>query len=90
MIILIRNLDRATTHIQLHSLLRGVGKVNSLDLVMDEKTGQSKGFAFADMPPNDAMKAIQSLNNAKVGNAVIRVKKAAASSVQKGKARGEE
>lgn len=90
MIVLIRNLDRATTQAQLQSLLRQFGKVNSLDLVMDEKTGQSKGFAFADMPANDAMAAIQKLNGSKLGAAVIRVKKAAASSVRKGRRHDEE
>lgn len=85
MILLIRNLDRATTQVQLLTLLRQCGKVNSLDLVMDEKTGQSKGFAFADMPANDAMAAIQKLNGSKVGNSTLRVKKAAASSVRKGR-----
>ncbi|BCU75871.1 RNA-binding protein [Luteolibacter sp. LG18] len=87
MIILIRNLDRATDRIQLHALLRKFGKVVSLDLVMDEETGRSKGFAFAEFKSTkEAMMAIHELNGMQVGANELRVKKAAASSVKKGKA----
>ncbi|MGC4015009.1 MAG: RNA-binding protein [Luteolibacter sp.] len=91
MIILIRNLDRATDRIQLHALLRKFGKVASLDLVMDEETGRSKGFAFAEFSSaKEATVAIHELNGMQVGANILRVKKAAASSVKKGKeAKGE-
>ena len=87
MIILIRNLDRATDRIQLHALLRQFGKVNSLDLVMDPETGRSKGFAFAEFKSaKEGTLAIRGMNGMQVGANILRVKKAAHSSVQKGKA----
>ncbi|MFD0892488.1 RNA-binding protein [Luteolibacter ambystomatis] len=87
MIILIRNLDRATDRIQLHAVLRKFGKVTSLDLVMDEETGRSKGFAFANMATaKDAVNAIREMDGMQLGANILRVKKAAASSVKKGKA----
>jgi RNA recognition motif-containing protein len=87
MIILIRNLDRSTDRIQLHALLRKFGKVKSLDLVMDPETGRSKGFAFAEYgTTKEAMIAIHNMNGMELGANILRVKKAANSSVQKGKA----
>jgi RNA recognition motif-containing protein len=88
MIILIRNLDRSTDRIQLHALLRKFGKVKSLDLIMDPETGHSKGFAFAEYgTAKEAMIAIHNMNGMELGSNILRVKKAANSSVQKGKAR---
>lgn len=87
MIILIRNLDRSTDRIQLHALLRKFGKVVSLDVVIDEETGRSKGFAFAEMESaKEAALAIREMNGMQVGANILRVKRAAASSVKKGKA----
>lgn len=84
--ILIRNLDRKLTEGEIIEFFRKYGKVKSLDLVMDEKTGLSKGFGFAEMPNLDeAMKAISELNGKKIGASVVRVKRAANSSVSKKK-----
>lgn len=53
-------------------------------VVKDEKTGQSKGFGFADMPNFDeAMKAIEELNGLELGSSKLRVKKAANSTIAK-------
>ena len=84
--ILIRNLDRKLTEGEIIEFFRKYGKVKSFDLVTDEKTGLSKGFGFAEMPNLDeAMKAISELNGRKIGASVVRVKRAANSSVSKKK-----
>lgn len=84
--ILIRNIDRSLSEADIHDLIRKHGKVTSFDLVMDAKTGQSKGFGFADMPNmDDAANAIKALNGQKVGSSVLRVKRAANSSISKKK-----
>ena len=53
-------------------------------IVKDEKTGLSKGFGFAEMPKLDeATKAIEELNGHKLGTSILRVKRAANSTVSK-------
>lgn len=82
--ILIRNIDRKLTQPEIVCLFRKHGKVTSCSIVKDEKTGLSKGFGFAEMPKMDeAMNAIEALNGTKVGDSVLRVKRAAASTVGK-------
>ena len=82
--ILIRNIDRKLTEEEVTDLFRKHGKVTSCDLVMDPKSGQSKGFGFAEMPNMDeASKAISALNGQKVGASALRVKRAANSTVTK-------
>lgn len=82
--ILIRNLDRAATQTQVLDLFKKFGMVSSCSLVMDTKTGQSKGFGFVEMPKMDeASKAICELNGKKIGGSAIRVKRAANSTVTK-------
>ena len=84
--ILIRNLDRKLTEGEIIEFFRKYGKVKSFDLVMDGKTGLSKGFGFAEMPNLDeAMKAIEGLNGMKLGSSALRVKRAANSTVSKNK-----
>lgn len=82
--ILIRNIDRKLTQPEIVCLFRKHGKVTSCSIVKDEKTGLSKGFGFAEMPKMDeAMNAIEALNGLKLGDSVLRVKRAAASTVAK-------
>jgi len=84
--ILIRNIDRKLTEGEVADLFRKFGKVTSCDLVMDPKSGQSKGFGFAEMPNMDeAAKAISALNGLKVGASALRVKRAANSTISKHK-----
>ncbi len=87
--ILIRNIDRSLTGEQITELFRKYGKVTSCTLVMDAKTGQSKGFGFAEMPNLDeASKAISQLNGLKVGSSALRVKRAANSTISKHRGKG--
>ncbi|MEW4982606.1 MAG: RNA-binding protein [Cycloclasticus sp.] len=42
--LLIRNLDRLTTEEELKDLFQKIGTVQSCSLVMDQESGESKGF----------------------------------------------
>lgn len=46
-------LPYSTTEDAIRTLFSGVGDISSVRLIMDRETGQSKGFAFVEMP-NDA------------------------------------
>ena len=75
--LLIRNLARTTTEAELLSLFEAIGPVQYCNLVMDAKTGKSKGFAFVEMPkPGDAKAAVKTLNGKDIAGSIIRVKKA--------------
>lgn len=75
--LLIRNLSRSTTEEELKVLFEEYGTVQSCDLVLDKTTGDSKGFAFVQMPKSgEAKAAIKKLNNKDVASNKIRVKKA--------------
>ena len=74
--LLIRNLDRSTTETALRNLFESYGTVQSCSLVLDKKTGLSKGFAFVEMPKSgEARAAISNLNAKEVDGKMIRVKK---------------
>ena len=74
--LLIRNLDRNTTEEELKTLFEPHGIVQSCNLVLDKITGDSKGFAFVEMPKaGEAKIAIKNLNDKKIGDSKIRVKK---------------
>jgi RNA recognition motif-containing protein len=73
--ILIRNLNRNVTEKQLLDLFRPYGEIYNCNLVMDEKTGLSKGFGFVEMPvKKEALDAIGQLNGKVVQGIAIRVK----------------
>lgn len=75
--LLIRNLARTTTEAELRALFEAHGNVQSCTLVMDPKSGGSKGFGFAEMPnPGEAKAAMKSLNGRDVAGSKIRVKRA--------------
>ncbi|NAX44283.1 MULTISPECIES: RNA recognition motif domain-containing protein [unclassified Vibrio] len=73
--LLVRNLSRSTTEQELRVLFSAHGSVAECTLVLDQVTGQSKGFAFVEMPnENEANTAISSLNLSDVAKSKIRVK----------------
>jgi RNA recognition motif-containing protein len=75
--LIIRNLARTTTEEELKVLFEEYGTVQSCDLVLDKVTGESKGFAFVEIPkPGEAKVAMKNMNNKNVANSKIRVKKA--------------
>ena len=79
--LLIRNLARTTTEQELKTMFEAHGAVQFCNLVMDPKSGISKGFGFIEMPKQgEAKAAMKSLNGKDVAGSRIRVKKAAAKS----------
>jgi RNA recognition motif-containing protein len=73
----INNLAWATTEDDLHALLSQYGEVTSVKIIVDKFTQRSKGFAFAEMPDNEAAnKAIAELNGASVKGRNINVNEA--------------
>lgn len=74
--LLIRNLSKSTTEIQLKKLFDKYGTVQYCTLVMNPGTGGSKGFGFVEMPkPGEAKAAMKNLNNKEINGCKIRVKK---------------
>jgi RNA recognition motif-containing protein len=75
--LLVRNLSRSTTEQELRTLFSAHGAVTECDLVLDQKTGKSKGFGFIEMPnEKEAKTAISSLHETRVAKNRIRVKTA--------------
>jgi len=75
--LLIRNLARTTTEVELKALFEAHGPLQSCTLVLDTATGQSKGFGFVEMPnAGDAKAAMKELNGKDIAGSKIRVKKA--------------
>ena len=75
--LLVRNLATATTEEKLKSLFSQYGPIQSCNLVLDKKTGKSKGFGFIEIPKaGHAKAAIKDLNGYKLAGNIIRVKKA--------------
>jgi RNA recognition motif-containing protein len=73
--LLVRNLSRSTTEQELRTLFSAHGKVTNCNLVLDQKSGLSKGFAFVEMPDDsEALKAIKTLNQSTLASNSIRVK----------------
>ena len=75
--LLARNLSRSTTEQELRILFSAHGSVTECNLVLDQETGKSKGFAFIEMPDEkEAKLALTNLHETKVANNKIRVKMA--------------
>ena len=73
--LLVRNLSRSTTEQEIRILFSAHGAVNECNLVLDQATGKSKGFAFVEMPnENEAKTAISNLHEVRVAKNKIRVK----------------
>ncbi|KTD98745.1 MULTISPECIES: RNA recognition motif containing protein [unclassified Pseudoalteromonas] len=73
--LLVRNLSRTTSEQDLRTLFTAHGKVTTCNLVLDKETGQSKGFAFLEMPNDiESKSAIKALNQSTVDKSKIRVK----------------
>jgi len=62
---------------ELEEIFEKFGTINSAKVAIDKETGKSKGFAFVDMPNREeAMDAIESLNNISLGKKPLVVKEA--------------
>ncbi len=74
--ILITDLSRKTTEDELSKLFKAFGTISSTNIVMDNKTGKSKGFGFVEMAnEKEALIAIKKLHKTKVNGQKISVKK---------------
>ena len=75
--IYIGNLPANVTEEMLRSLFEPKGRVTQVKIILDKFTGQSRGFAFVDMPNADeATEAINSLNGTTQWERNIRVNEA--------------
>jgi RNA recognition motif-containing protein len=73
--ILVRNLSKRVTEKDLMQLFLRFGRINSLNVVIDEVTGTSKGFGFVDMPEeSEGAAAIKALNGKLIQGQKVRVK----------------
>ena len=68
------NLSYATTEEDLRTLFSQAGTVESVALIKDRDTGNSKGFAFVEMSnQSEAEKAISTFNGFSLGNRELKV-----------------
>ena len=73
--LLVRNLDRLTTEEELVNIFKEFGEIEYCTLVIDPKSGSSKGFGFIEMPnASEAKEAIKNLNYKTIGRNKVRVK----------------
>ncbi len=75
--IYVGNLAYGVTDADLRGLFSASGEVSSASVIMDKMTGQSKGFAFVEMPNNaQAQAAIKALNEQPLKGRNMRVNEA--------------
>ncbi|MGI6208675.1 MAG: RNA recognition motif domain-containing protein [Anaerolineae bacterium] len=75
--IYVGNLPYTAAESELRELFEGYGTVESVQMIRDRDTGQSKGFAFVEMPAqNEAQAAIQALNGQAFHNRNLTVNEA--------------
>jgi RNA recognition motif-containing protein len=75
--LLVRNIARSITEPDLRVLFEMHGVVQSCNIVLDKITGESKGFAFVEMPKSGQAKAaVKELNGMELDDSKLRVKKA--------------
>lgn len=70
------NLVYAVTCEELTELFSQFGKVHSSKLINDRESGKPKGFGFVEMEDEDALKAIEALNETDFRGRNIRVNEA--------------
>lgn len=70
-------LPYSTTDEELRATFAQAGEVESANVIMDKMTGRSRGFGFVTMPNDEeAMKAIETMNNSEMGGRTITVNEA--------------
>ena len=75
--LLIRNIARTTTEAELLALFTAFGHVQACNLVLDKKSGLSKGFGFVEIPkPGEAKAAMKAINGKLVDGNKLRVTRA--------------
>ena len=67
----------STTEEELKELFSQIGEIESVSIIVDKYTGNSKGFGFVEYKKDeDAPKAIETLNNTELGGRRINVAEA--------------
>jgi|ERR1019366_5360416 RNA recognition motif-containing protein len=75
--IYVGNVSFRTTEQDIEALFAAYGQVERVQIVKDRETGQSRGFAFVEMPGDaEADKAIAGLNGADLGGRTLTVNEA--------------
>ena len=75
--IFVGNLAFSTTDHDLRQLFEPYGVVDTINIITDRYTGQSRGFGFVDMPDSAAAKAaIQGLQGQALGGRTLNVNEA--------------
>lgn len=83
------NLPFSVTQDQLEETFGAFGDVASVEMITDRFTGESKGFAFVEMPNNShADAAIKGLKDTMMGGRKVKVNQAQAKTGGRGGKRG--
>ena len=87
--IYIGNLSFDTTEDQLRQAFEGFGQVESVNIIKDKFSGESRGFGFVEMPSKDeAQAAIAGLNGTDLKGRTITVNEARPRTESRGGGRG--
>jgi RNA recognition motif-containing protein len=74
--IYVGNLPFTSTQAEISDLFGRFGTVHSVNVISDKETGRPRGFAFVEMDPEEAVKAIDALNGTELGGRSLRVNEA--------------
>ncbi len=75
--IFVGNLSPATTEEELREAFVGFGHAESVNIIKDKFTGESRGFGFAELPDTaQAQEAIAGLNGTELGGNILTVNEA--------------
>ena len=70
------NLPHSMSEDDLTSAFKEYGEIQSLKIITDRETGNSRGFGFIEMSDSDGKNAIESLNNSDMQGRKIHVNEA--------------
>jgi RNA recognition motif-containing protein len=75
--IYVGNLSFDASEDQVRSLFEAYGAVDKVNIITDRDTGQPRGFAFVEMPDDDAAtKAMEALNGSNLGGRNLNINEA--------------
>jgi len=75
--IYVGNLSRQTTEDDLRQAFEAFGQVESVNIIKDRFSGESRGFGFVEMPSKgEAQKAIEEMNGKDLGGRAVNVNEA--------------
>ena len=75
--IYVGNLSFDASESQVRTLFEAYGTVDSVSIITDRDTGQPRGFAFVEMPDDDAAtKAMEALNGTSLGGRNLNINEA--------------